>query len=102
MPSTPSDLTGGKYYDFDRDLDVLIRSHTHYFVHVEFSAQHGVVSPAWKFPDSHLFRGGLGGTYPSIGAIEITVENESSGADIDIKKHLMPSLKLPRPNVIKI
>ena len=53
--------------------DVAIRSHAHYFVHVEFANTHGVVTPAWKFPDGFLFKGGLAGTIPDIGAVEFRI-----------------------------
>jgi hypothetical protein len=97
-----SDLQGfarGKYYDLNRNLDVIIRSHCHYFVHVEDQDSHGLTSPGWKFPDQHLYRGGLGGTYPGIGAVSIIVE---TNGDIEVKKHLMPRNKMPKPMVIKI
>lgn len=87
----------GKYYGFNRDLDVIIRSHVHYFVHVEYGNSHGFTTPAWKFPDMHLFRGGLGGTYPTVGAIEVIVEQNG---DMEIKKHIMPIKKLPKPKVL--
>ena len=63
---------------FEKDkmgrADVIIRSHVHYFVHVEFTHTHGFTTPAWKFPDAHLFRGGVGGTKPDIGVVECIVE----------------------------
>ena len=65
--------------------DVSVRSHAHYFVHVEFANTHGVITPAWKFPDAHLFRGGLSGTVPDIGGI---VFNVYTNGDIDLVKHI--------------
>jgi hypothetical protein len=71
--------------------DGFIRSHAHYFVHVEFANTHGVITPAWKFPDAHLFRGGLAGTVPDVGAVEFrvykdgTIEFEKYIAEINIK-----------------
>jgi hypothetical protein len=89
----------GKYYQFNRDLDVTIRSHVHYFVEVRFSGTRGFTTPAWKYPDMHLFRGGLGGTYPSVGGIEITVEQNGK---ITVDPRMMPIKKLPKPNVKKL
>jgi hypothetical protein len=97
-----SDLQGfarGKYYDFNRNLDVIIRSHCHYFVHVEDAYGHGLTSPAFKFPDQHLYRSGLGGTYPDIGAVSIRVETNGT---LEVKKYLLSKSKMPQPQVIKI
>lgn len=65
--------------------DVIVRSHVHYFVHVEFAHTHGFTTPAWKYPDGHLFRGGTAGTTPDIGMIEVIVE---SNGDILLQKHI--------------
>ena len=65
--------------------DVFIRSHVHYLVHVEFSNTHGVITPCWKYPDAHLFRGGLAGTTPDIGAVWFDV---FKNGDIDFDKFI--------------
>jgi len=65
--------------------DVAVRSHAHYLVHVEFANTHGVVTPAWKFPDGFLFKGGLAGTIPDIGAVEFDVYKNG---DIGFKKYV--------------
>jgi len=74
---------------FEKDkvgrADVIVRSHVHYFVHVEFVHTHGIITPAWKYPDGHLFRGGVAGTTPDIGMVEIIVE---SNGEILVKKHI--------------
>jgi len=74
---------------FERDkmgkADVIVRSHVHYFVHIEFVHTHGFTTPAWKFPDGHLFRGGTAGTTPDIGMVEVIVE---PNGEIDIVKHI--------------
>ena len=74
---------------FDRDkigrADVIVRSHVHYFVHIEFVHTHGVCTPAWKFPDSHLFRSGVAGTTPDIGTVEFIIE---SNGKIEVVKHI--------------
>jgi len=74
---------------FERDkmgkADVIVRSHVHYFVHVEFTHTHGFTTPAWKFPDAHLFRGGTAGTTPDIGMVEVIIE---PNGDLFIEKHI--------------
>tara|TARA_B100001750_G_scaffold144681_1_gene115519 strand:- start:10698 stop:11531 length:834 start_codon:yes stop_codon:yes gene_type:complete len=77
----------GMHFEKDKlhPADVIVRSHVHYFVHVEFVNTHGVSTPAWKFPDAHLFRGGVAGTTPDIGSVEFIIE---SNGDIIVKKHI--------------
>jgi hypothetical protein len=87
----------GKYYPMNRNLDFIVRSHVHYFVEVGYTSQHGFTTPAWKFPDQHLFRGGLGGTYPTIGMILIIVEQNG---DYSMKRLIAPTDMLPPPEVI--
>lgn len=74
---------------FDKEkmgrADVLVRSHVHYFVHIEFVHTHGFTTPAWKFPDGHLFRSGTAGTTPDIGAVEVIIE---PNGDIFVEKHI--------------
>ena len=74
---------------FEKDkmgrADVIIRSHVHYFVHVEFTHTHGLTTPAWKFPDAHLFRGGVAGTTPDVGMVEMIIE---PNGEILIQKHI--------------
>ena len=62
--------------------DVIVRSHVHYFVHVEFTNTHGIVTPCWKFPDAHLTRGGLAGTTPDIGAVWVDI-NKNGNIKVD-------------------
>tara|TARA_R110002020_G_scaffold233_4_gene1225 strand:- start:9967 stop:10797 length:831 start_codon:yes stop_codon:yes gene_type:complete len=77
----------GMHFEKDKlhSADVVVRSHVHYFVHVEFVNTHGVSTPAWKFPDSHLFRGGVAGTTPDIGSVEFIVE---PNGEILVNKHI--------------
>ena len=74
---------------FEKDkmgkADVIVRSHVHYFVHIEFVHTHGFTTPAWKFPDGHLFRGGTAGTTPDIGMVEVIIEPDGH---IDVVKHI--------------
>lgn len=64
------------HYEADKlgKVDVIVRNHVHYFCHVEFTHTHGVIVPAWKYPDGHLFRGGVAGTTPEIGMVEMIIE----------------------------
>lgn len=87
----------GKYYPYNRNLDFVVRSHVHYFVEVGYTHQHGFTTPAWKFPDQHLFRGGLGGTYPTIGMILVTVEQNK---EYSIKKLIAPTETLPSATIL--
>jgi hypothetical protein len=63
---------------------------------VEFANSHGVVSGAWQFPNSFQFRQGLA-SYPSVGSVKITVE---TNGDLSLQKYIMPSEKLPHPEVL--
>lgn len=86
----------GKLYPGDRNIDILVRSHVHYFVEVGFINTYGFTTPAWKFPGKFEFRRGLGGTYPTIGAILIIVEQNG---DWSRKKLVAPQSELPTPTV---
>lgn len=65
--------------------DVIVRSHVHYYMQVESANTIALTTPAWKYPDGHLTRGGLGGIYPDIGGIEIIVE---PNGEIVTRKHI--------------
>ena len=86
------------YRYVDRNLDCLIRSHNHYYINLEFSNIVGIVSPAWKLGDSHLFHGGMA-IYPDIGAVEVVVEPNNS---LVVTKHIMPKEKLPKARIVRI
>lgn len=87
----------GKYYPSNRTLDFIVRSHVHYFVEVGYTHQHGFTTPAWKFPDQHLFRGGLGGTYPTIGMILVIVEQNG---EYSMKRLIAPTDMLPTATIL--
>ena len=75
------------HYEKDKigNVDAIIRNHVHYFWHNEGVHTHGIIVPAWKYPDGHLFRGGVAGTTPDIGMVEIIVE---PNGHIDVRKHI--------------
>ena len=79
------------------DIGVMVRSHVHYFVHVEFTHTHGFTNPCWKYPDRHLFRGGMGGVIPDIGCTEVIIEPNGK---ILIEKHIA-SLDHKKPHIIE-
>lgn len=77
----------GMHFQHDKlgRADIMVRSHVHYFTHVEFTHTHGCTTPAWKYPDSHLFRGGLAGTTADIGSVMFTIY---PNGDVDFDKFI--------------
>lgn len=74
------------------EIGVMIRAHVHYWVHVEFTHTHGFTNPAWKYPDKHLFRGGMGGVIPDIGCTEVIIEPNGK---ILVEKHIAQIKRKP-------
>jgi len=89
----------GKYWKDEDMPSVIVRSHVHYFVYVRFTNQHGFTTPAFKMPDSHLFRGGLGGTAPSLGAVEVIVE---SNGKILVEPHIVSNDEYPKHKILDL
>jgi hypothetical protein len=89
----------GRYWKSEDMPSVIVRSHAHYFVLVRFTTVTGFITPAWKFPDGHLFRGGLGGTAPSIGSVEVIVE---PNGDILVNPHIMTNSEYPKHNILDL
>lgn len=87
-----AELDASKYSPNERPT-ILIRSHTHYYCLLDFSSSTGVITPAWKYPDEYLHHGGIGGTLPSIGIIEILLR---PGHDKVIRKILAKGPKYPK------
>ena len=88
----------GRYWKPENMPSIIVRSHVHYFVYVRFATQHGFTTPAFKMPDAHLFRGGLGGTAPSLGAVEVIVE---SNGKIIVEPHIVSNTNYPKHNIIE-
>ena len=65
--------------------DVIVRSHVHYYMMVKSAHTMAFTTPAWKYPDGHLTRGGLGGIYPDIGGVEVIVETNGK---IQVIEHI--------------
>lgn len=89
----------GKYWKDEDAPNVIARSHVHYFVEVRFASVVGFTTPAWKFPDSHLLRGGLGGTAPSIGSIEVIIE---PNGDIEVLPHIVSNDEYPKHKILDL
>ncbi len=87
----------GKWYPKGENIDVLVRSHVHYYVQVRFAEMIAFTTPAWKLPDEFQLRGGLGGTAPNIGTIEVIIEPNGK---IEVLEHLVHADKYPRPKEI--
>lgn len=96
-----ADLTfaEGKLYPQGEHPAVYARGHVHYHVMVRFASSLGFTTPAWKFPDPHLLRGGLGGTSPTIGSVEVIVE---SNGEILVYPHVLETKFYPKPNIIQL
>lgn len=82
--------------DDDRCALLSLRSHCHYYCHLEFSNSEGVISPAWKMPDQYLIRKGLGGTLPAIGFVEIIIEQNG---EVSVKKKLLRGFEYPKEDI---
>jgi hypothetical protein len=89
----------GRYWSNEDMPTIIVRSHVHYFVYVRFSNQHGFTTAAWKLPDSHLFRGGLGGTAPSIGTVEVIIEPNN---EVLVYPHIINNDKYPKHNILDL
>jgi len=89
----------GRYWKPEDTPTVIVRSHVHYFVMVRFATQFGFTTPSFKMPDSHLFRGGLGGTAPSLGAVEVIVE---PNGHILIEPHIVSNTNYPKHKILDL
>ena len=64
--------------------DVTIRSHVHYYVEIRFPNTLGFTTPAWKLPDSFMYRRGIP-AIPDIGLMEVIIE---SNGKIIVEPHI--------------
>ena len=79
----------------------VIRSHCHYFTHVEHSTTHIVTSPAWQLQTEYMRKNSVYRMMPDIGAlfIEVDPDAKKNGDDpIIVRKHLY---RLPEVRVSK-
>lgn len=58
------------------DAKCVVRSHIHYFVHVEHSTRHIVVTPCWQVHTEYQIRKGYYRFYPEIGAVIIEINRQ--------------------------
>jgi len=78
---------------------IVVRSHQHKFVCIQFGSSAGFVTPAWKLPDWYLLRGGKGGALPSLGAVEVVVE---PNGQFQIYPHIAKAKNYPKVHVKEI
>jgi hypothetical protein len=93
------EFLSGRYWTKEDTPTVIVRSHVHYFVMVRFASQYGFTTPAWKLPDGHLFRGGLGGTAPSIGTVEVIVESDGK---VIVEPHVVDNKNYPKHAILDL
>lgn len=77
--------------------DVIARGHVHNFMYIRSAHTHAFTTGAWKYPDGHLTRGGLGGIFPDIGGVEVIVE---TNGEIIVRPHIT-ELKI-KPSTFKV
>jgi hypothetical protein len=49
-------------------------------------------------PDAHLYKGGMAGTAPSLGAVEVIVEQNGV---VSVKPHVVSNNEYPKHNIIE-
>lgn len=64
------DLPSGKNWN------LIVRAHTHFFIHVEHPTLHIVYLPAWQLKTPYMIRKGPGRLIPNIGAALVIVKDE--------------------------
>jgi hypothetical protein len=69
---------------------VIVRSHAHYYNHIEFSGSEGYVTPCWKALDEFMLANGPLDISPDIGFIGFTVTPEG----ISHEKNLWPIMQV--------
>jgi len=88
----------GKWYPKDGNVDVIARSHVHYYVEIRYPEQVAFTTPCWKMPDEFMMRRGLGGTAVHIGTIEVIVE---PNGQVDVYPHIVKSDQYPKPQELE-
>jgi hypothetical protein len=77
--------------------DALIRSHAHYFTHVEHPTKHAVVCPCWQLQTRFMRKNSVYRMVPDIGALFIWVDGEAKARREDpivVKKLLFDLPKI--------
>ena len=88
-------LDSGRLFPYKEKPNFIVRAHTHSYVHIGFKHSFGWVNGCWKYPDGFLYKGGLAGTTPDIGMLEIIVESNGS-EEWSYKFHTIPEKILNR------
>jgi hypothetical protein len=88
----------GKYWKPEDFPSVVVRSHVHYYCRVEFPRYTAFTTPCLKMPDAHLYRGGMAGTAPSLGAVEVIVE---SNGKIIVEPHIVSNTEYPKHSILE-
>ena len=89
---------GGKYWRSKDSPTFIVRSHVHYYVQVRYTTTCGFTTPAFKMPDAYLFRGGLSGTAPSLGMVEVIIEPNGKWL---VEPHILENKKYPKHSILK-
>jgi len=82
--------------------DAVVRSHAHYFVHVEHCSKHIVITPCWQLQTRYMRRNSVYRMLPDIGAVLIWVDGERKrrfGDGVQIQKILFD---LPKVGTTKL
>jgi hypothetical protein len=54
--------------------DILVRSHAHYFAHVEHASKHAVITPCWQLQTRHMRKNSVYRMLPDIGAVVVWID----------------------------
>lgn len=84
--------------------DCVIRSHAHFFVHVEHASKHIVGSPCWQLQTSYMRKNSAYRMLPDIGALIIHVDGKAKSRECDpirVEKLLYP-LPALQPNKLVV
>ena len=82
--------------------DCVVRSHAHFFIHVEHASKHIVGSPCWELQTRYMRKNSVYRMLPDLGALVITVDGEAKeagGDPICVTKLLYP---LPHVEPVKL
>lgn len=89
----------GKYWKPEDFPSIVVRSHVHYYCRVEFPRYTAFTTPAFKMPDAHLFRGGISGTAPSLGTVEVIIEPNGK---VLVEPHVITNDKYPKHQILRL
>lgn len=75
--------------------EVIVRSHAHYYVHIEHEDKHGLITPCWELQTRFMRKGGSYKMLPTLGAVIVRVYEEEA-VDADDKVRIL-KYKYPLP-----